>query len=49
MEGFSSYLTLPFFSRIQGKAMRIELINAVIGLTFIAVWAMAGQFMANEP
>ncbi len=29
--------------------MSIELINAVIGLTFLAVWAMAGQFMANEP
>lgn len=29
--------------------MGIELINAVIGLTFLAVWAMAGQFMVNDP
>lgn len=28
--------------------MPIELINTIIGLTFIAVWAMAGQFMAGD-
>jgi hypothetical protein len=33
----------------KGKPMPIEPTNALLGLAFLAVWALAGQVMASDP